>query len=57
MPEFNLECPKFYGKITFVVRPDFAFCPISGKTDCVECDVVRKGELGEDKQVKRETNR
>jgi len=53
----HLECPKNFGAITFVITSSssaaLGWCPVSGKGDCVECNVSPKGDLGEGRQVKR----
>lgn len=59
MSASNLDCPKGYGAITFVERPrekaagTEVVCPISSTKDCVDCDVTKRSDRGEDRQVKR----
>lgn len=40
----NVYCPKHYGDIKFVVAGTTAYCPVSNAHDCLECDIVTKGE-------------
>lgn len=41
---FNLKCPKGYGEIRFVVvgttHASAGWCPVSGKPNCIDCNVV-----------------
>lgn len=52
MSEYNVECPKKYGKVTFLEHENDNYCPISGKRLCVQCDVISFEET-KDGQVKR----
>jgi len=56
MTEYNLNCPKGYGNVKFIVIGDAAHCPISNRNHCVECDIVPYHKIAEsdDWQVKRE---
>ncbi|MBA7641894.1 hypothetical protein ES703_49580 [subsurface metagenome] len=48
----GIYCVKGYGTIKFVETASAAFCPISGRGCCVDCDVITKEEATEGKQVK-----
>jgi len=54
---FNLRCPKGYQDIRFVVigttQASSAWCPISGKPNCVDCDIVENTEGARPHQVKK----
>ncbi|MCK4818905.1 hypothetical protein KA005_24240 [bacterium] len=49
--ESGINCVKGYGTIKFVQGEKSAYCPISGRGSCVDCDVITKGEAREAKQV------
>jgi len=40
MEFYNVDCPRGYGKITFIKVGDVSPCPLSGKLNCVECGVT-----------------
>jgi len=53
MSDYNVDCPKHYGKITFV-GANTNYCPVSGMNTCVDCDVIPSKDLDDDsRQVKR----
>lgn len=52
--EKGIYCVKHYGTIVFVQGKDGAYCPISGRYSCVDCDVISKEEAMKSKQVKVE---
>lgn len=55
--EKGVYCVKGYGTIRFVETASAAFCPISGRHACVDCDVITKEEASRDKQVKTKESR
>ena len=55
--DYNVECPKGYGKIIFVRGKEKTKCPISGVGYCERCDVDLEKNLGEDRQVKKAENK
>jgi hypothetical protein len=36
---YNLTCPKGYGKIAFVQSKKGFFCPVSGEKNCQMCHI------------------
>jgi len=55
--EKGIYCIKHYGNIVFVQGKNGAYCPISGSSACVDCDVIPKEEATELKQVKTESEK
>lgn len=45
MSGHNVDCPKYYGEITFLSTSTGVICPVSGANKCVECDVPPKDKL------------
>ena len=57
MPGFyyNVNCPKNYGKVTFLNTSKGLVCPVSSTHFCFECDVIGFRMLNEPEkfQVKK----
>jgi hypothetical protein len=54
--EYNVNCPKGYGKIKFLIIGDKPFCPVSELSSCLNCDVRTKGEMlrSKDGKIRKE---
>jgi len=40
MSDYTVDCPKQYGKVTFLTTSTGPECPVSGVRNCLHCTVI-----------------